>query len=229
MFLKLGLRTAVEFDQDWEVSIMTARFAFSRAFAFSRVAFSRVAMGGLLLASFGFLACAGNVTPPSENLADEFAGAPTWVLRGCGALEKPDTICGVGAMGGTRNIALARTTAVARARTAIARTLSTTVKAMIKDYQSTTTGGEKFRESSSDEQHVTDVSKQITDVALPGAEMRDMWVSQSRTVYALVVLDVEKFQASVNELKDLSADVRRAIDKRARDAFNELDRHARHR
>ena len=75
-------------------------------------------------------------------------------------------------MGGTRNIALARTTAVARGRT----------------------------------------------------EMKELWVSRNATVYALVVLDVEKFRGSVDEMETLSEDVRRAIDERARDAFQDLDR-----
>ena len=129
-------------------------------------------------------------------------------------------------MGGTRNISLARTTAVARGRVELARTLQVKVKAMLKDYQATTTGGEQFREASSDEQHVLDVSKQITDTALTGTEMRELWVSQNGTLYALVVLDVEKFRASLKQMEDLDEEVRRAIDERARAAFEDLDRHA---
>ena len=90
---------------------------------------------------------------------------------------------------------------------------------MIKDYQATTAGGEM----SSDEQHVVDVSKQITDFSLSGTEMKDLWISRSGTVYAMVVLDVEKFTDSVSKMKTLSKELREAIEERARAAFDELD------
>ncbi len=187
---------------------------------------ARALLGFVVIASLGAFGCGKSlVKPPSETLPGEFAGAPDWVVRGCdayGGSKKGVYICGVGSMGGTRNISLARTTAVARGRTEIARSLQVTVKAMIKDYQSTTTGGEQFGTAASDEQNVTDVSKQITDFSLAGPEMKEVWVSQNGTLYALVVLDLAKFQQSVKEMKNLSQEIRQAIEERAKDAFSEL-------
>ena len=182
----------------------------------------RALLGSIAMASVVMFACASNVTPPSEAMPDEFAGAPDWVVRGCDGLEGDRQICGVGSMGGTNNISLARTTAVARGRTEIARTLETRVKAMLKDYQSTTTGGQEFRNAAVDEQHIEDVSKQITDFSLSGTEMKELWISRSGTVYAVVVLDVEKFTDSVSKMKTLSNELRAAIEERARASFEEL-------
>ena len=180
----------------------------------------------ILTASLGALSCASHVTSPGEAMPEEFAGGPEWLVKGCGAVESDadhGVICGIGSMGGTRNISLARTTAVARGRTEIARALQVKVKAMVKDYQATTTGGEDFRLAAADEQHVVDVSKQITDFTLAGTEMQDMWISRAGTVYALVVLDLDKFKDSVRQMTNLSEEIRKAVDLRAKAAFAELD------
>jgi hypothetical protein len=191
---------------------------------------SRALLGCALIAILGLVACAStpekDILEPEDVMPEEFAGAPSWVIEGCHALdgdERGKLICGVGSMGGSRNISLMRTTALARGRTEIARTLEVQVKAMLKDYQATTTGGEEFGTAASDEQHVIDVSKQITDFSLSGTEMKDSWVSRSGTFYALVVLDVERFKDSVNEMKELSASVREAVQKRAEANWGELD------
>ena len=115
------------------------------------------------------------------------------------------------------------TAAQGRGRTAIARSLDLHVKAMLKDYQATTTGGEEFGEAASDEQHIVDVSKQITNMSLSGTEMTDSWISQTGTYYALVALDVEKFSDAVSRMDQLSESVRRAVVERAEDSFRELN------
>jgi len=113
-------------------------------------------------------------------------------------------------MGGTRNVALARSTAIARARTEISRTLTVQVEAMIKDYQSTTTGGAEFGAAANDEQHITDVSRQITDHSLAGTELVDSWISERGTFYALVALDAERFKDAISQMRQLSEGVRPA-------------------
>jgi hypothetical protein len=163
---------------------------------------------------------------PREAMQGEFAGAPDWVIRGCASYwgdDASENICGVGSAGGSRNISLMRTTAIGRGRTEIARTLQTKVKAMLKDYASTTTGGEEFGMAANDEQHIVDVSKQITDISLSGTEMTDSWISQNGTFYALVALDLEKFEDSVRRMDQLSESVRKAVVERAEQSFAELD------
>lgn len=172
-------------------------------------------------------ACASTPEPPGNLVADELANAPEWVRKGCGSFwddEDDRRICGVGSVGGTRNAGLARSGALARARTEIARTLQVQVESMLKDYQATTTGGQDFGAAASDDQHLVDVSRQVTDMSLSGTELVDSWISDSGTFYALVALDAERFKDAVSKMQNLSEGVRRAVIERADEAFDDLDR-----
>ncbi len=180
----------------------------------------------MTFASLGAFACASNTTEPADAMPNEFAGAPQWVIQGCSAYpgeEVPTKICGVGSFVGSRNISLARTAAMARGRTEIARTLGIKVKSMLKDYQATTTGGQEFGNSASDEQHIVDVSKQLTDISLSGTEIRDTWISGAGTYYTLMVLDVNRFRDSLNRMNQLSDGLRKAISDRADASFSEMN------
>ena len=169
----------------------------------------------LILASCG----SAPTTQTGKAVANEFDGAPKWVLGGASTGKQ---ICGVGSANGSRNVSIMRTTAMGRGRTEIGRMLGTKVQAMLKDYQSTTTGGEEFGNAANDEQHVVDVAKQITDMTLAGTEQKDSWVSNSGTLYALMCLDVEKFLNAVSGMSQLSESVRKAVVERAEKAFDEL-------
>lgn len=181
------------------------------------------------LAGLGSSGCAHSsqteVLPPSEVLPGEFAGAPEWVTQGCARYwgDEGARMCAVGSMGGTRNVSLARAGAVGRGRTEIARALETRVKAMLKDYQANTTGGEEFLTAAADEQHIVDAARQITDASLSGTEMQDTWLSGSGTLYALVALDLERFEDAVARMEQLDERVRQAVIERADEAFRELD------
>ena len=191
----------------------------------ARALLSAIAIGALSLS-----ACSSTrekaVTPPAEHMPTAFAGAPDCVAKGGAAYPGDDGNaypCGVGSAGGPNNPSMMRKAAVARARTEIARTLGVKVQSMLKDYQATTTGGEEFGTAAADEQHIVDVSKQITNFSLSGTEHRDTWISNSGTWYALVVLDVEKFEDSVGKMNNLSENIRKAVQERAEAAFDELD------
>lgn len=190
-----------------------------------------VVLAVLALAALSVSGCAKHPPKPKapgEGFASEMAGAPDWITKNCetywGKKAKMDgKVCAVGSVGGTRNITMARQGAVARARTEIARTLEVRVAAMLKDYQATVTGGEGFGMEASDEQYIVDVSKQITQLNLSGTELVETWISPNGTVFALVVLDVEKFKDIVNKATNLSEAVRKAVVERAEKAFQELD------
>ena len=53
--------------------------------------------------------------------------------------------------------------------------------------------------------------------------MKEMWISQSGTIYSLVSFDAEAFQDSVRKMSQLSEGIRKAVDERADSAFRELD------
>ena len=191
---------------------------------------SRAALLVAIIASIGAFACASAPERTAEEqlgpMAGELANAPDWVTRGCSAFwgdENPAKICGVGSAGGSRNHALMVTAAQGRGRTSIARSLDLHVKAMLKDYQATTTGGEEFGTAASDEQHIVDVSKQLTDIDLVGVEQQDMWISPSGQVYVLMVYNAEKFSMAVSGMKNLSEQIRTAVIERADESFRELD------
>ena len=59
---------------------------------------------------------------------------------------------------------------------------------MLKDYQATTTGGQNFGNAASDEQHIEEVSKQLTNSVLRGTEVAEIFAGEDGTVFALVVL-----------------------------------------
>jgi len=192
--------------------------------------FSRAGLFAALLVSLTALACGSTQGPdevtPLNQSAGDLAGAPNWILRGCHAFwgdEAVAMLCGVGSVSGTRNHSLAVSGARARGRTEIARVLDTKVRAMLKDYQATTTGGEEFGTAANDEQHLVDVSKQLTDIELTGVEQRDMWISPAGVVYVLMVYDAEKFKDTVSQMSQLSESVRKAVVERADVSFAELD------
>jgi hypothetical protein len=192
--------------------------------------YSRAGLFAALILSLAALACSSTKGPeevtPLNPAVGDLAGAPDWILRGCSAFwgdDTPSMLCGVGSVSGTRNHSLAVSGARARGRTEIARVLDTKVRAMLKDYQATTTGGEEFGTAANDEQHLVDVSKQLTDIELTGVEQRDMWISPSGVVYVLMVYDAEKFKDTVSQMSQLSESVRKAVVERAEASFQELD------
>lgn len=170
-----------------------------------------------------FTACGSSEEKQNTGSAvkNELEGAPDWVM---GNENTSKQICGVGSAAGTRNASLARTAAMGRGRTEIARTLQVQVKSMLKDYQSTTTGGEAFGQAANDEQHIEDVSKQITDTTLTGSELRKTWISNPGTLYVLMCIDLQKFKDALNNMSQLNEQVRAAVVERADKAFEALDK-----
>src|SRR3954453_12539935 len=80
------------------------------------------------------------VTPDSGPLAGELVDAtgktaPQWVTAPATYRKDMDgqkVVCGEGSIGGTANMNMAQDASAGRARTALARTLETKVKAMLK-------------------------------------------------------------------------------------------------
>jgi len=176
----------------------------------------------LLSLVFVFTGCGGGGPKPMDDvISNELDGAPDWVIQGRGDNDK--MVYGVGSAGGSKNVALMRSTALGRARTEIARQLDLKVKSMLKDYQSTTTGGEYFGQAANDEQHIEDVSKQITDINLSGTRQEETWISKTGTMYVLVSLDIDAFKKAVDGMTQLNEEIRSAVVERADKAFAELD------
>ena len=187
---------------------------------------------GTTLALFVLTAVACSTPEPpkppgsvAEVIPYELSGAPEWVKKSCENYWDDDDdahLCAVGAVAGTRATSLARTAAIARARTALARSIETTVQGLLKDYQATSTGGEDFGSLASDEQYITDTSKQITDISLAGTKFQNSWVAPSGTMWVLVSLDLSTFEEALKRDMSLPESERTAIAERAKEAFAEL-------
>jgi LPP20 lipoprotein len=185
--------------------------------------FGLLSRGTLSLALLGIVVgCGSAPAKPKNALQAELVGSPAWVRGPCQAgLPDKKAVCGKGSVSGMTNISLANSASEARARTELARSLQTRVKAMMKDYQAATQGGPENKTAS--EQHIEDVSKQITDTTLSGTRLQETWISDSGTVWALVVLDTDSFKDSLTQMKGLDDRERAAIIHRADKAFSELD------
>lgn len=181
---------------------------------------------GLVLAALLGAACGGNGTaPPPISAMGPLAGAPDWVMEDCSAHWPDDDsgrICGVGSVVGTRNISLARTTAIGRARSEIGRTLQTKVRSMLEDY-SNSDDAQDFGAGDDRARYIQDVSKQITQLTLSGSSLEDTWVGPDGTLYTLVALDVDGFRNALDQLTSLSPPIREAVKARADSAFREAD------
>ncbi len=178
----------------------------------------------LITVALIFVGCGGNDGPKintDSELGQEFIGAPEWVIEGRGQENKK--IYGVGSVNGTKNIALARSSAQGRGRTEIARSLQLKVKSMLKDYQASSTGGEEFNKNAWDEQYIEDTSKQITDISLSGTVQENTWMSGTGTLWILMAMDVERFKDSIKKMGTLSEGMRDYIAANAARSFAELD------
>jgi len=164
-------------------------------------------------ASLGALLCfgCGSDQVKSDGVPEN---TPKW------ALTPPDA-CGVGIAKHRGNLGMAKTTAEARGRDALARELATKVEGMIKDYQqSGETDGKDFTE-----ELTTQVSRQIVDQTLVGTRTRIAHVSQEedKQYYALVCLDPEAFAGAFDRMNQLSQKQRAALKARSEAEFKDLD------
>lgn len=174
-----------------------------------------------LMALLTWMGCASTTTP-DEQRPNDFAGAPSWVIQGCGAYwenEEGARICGVGDAQIGSSMSIARTKATARARAEISRTLETKVQNMVKDYQEQTADGES--EMTAEQFTATTVS--LSKATLNGTSVHDSWVSPNGQLYMLVALDVEAFNNSLGEMSEMSSQLRAFIESRSRKSFAELD------
>jgi hypothetical protein len=183
----------------------------------------RLFLGAAALAAvIATAGCGKDVTTPDEQLPNEFAGAPTWVLQGCSAYWGDDggaRICGVGDAQIGRSMSIARTKATSRARAEISRTLETKVKNMIKDYQEQVADGES--EMTAEQYNETTIS--LSKATLNGTTVQDTWISPTSELYILVGLDVEAFENSVKQMDQMSDKLRTFIEARAKKSFEQLD------
>lgn len=181
-------------------------------------------LSSLLLGLAMLAGCGGGdpapETDPGIYIAEELRGAPAWVIRGAG--DDPEKIYGLGSFTGSRDLGLARDTALARARNDIVLQIQAQVRSLLESYQATTTGGSEFGEAANDEQHVENMVAQVGKMDLSGARMDQQWMSPTRTLWVLASVDVEEFSNKVDAMSQLSERVREDVVERAREGQGRL-------
>lgn len=175
------------------------------------------------LTMIAFLAVGCSSGPP-ERITLEKADAPDWVVKGGRAKEDSNgkAFYGVGSASGIKNFSLQRTAADDRARNDIAKVFEFYTKSLTKDYQASTTSGDFS--ASSEEQNVESAIKTVTSATLSGVQIIDHWEHPYRNeMFSLARLDLEKFKENLDQYKELSEAVRKAVKQRADKLHEEME------
>ena len=166
------------------------------------------------------IACAKPNQTASTDMTDitnALADAPIWLTEGCrlhwkNEQARDSIVCGVGSAEPNRNRVAARETAIARARSAIARSIKVTIESLVRIEDTATGDGE-----------INSIVHQLTSASLPGCQLESVWQSRTGEVHALVSLQVAKVQRSVRTTSALSLAAREDLARRAADAFAAMD------
>ena len=175
----------------------------------------------LLLTMLG--ACTS--TPePTRTTMEEYA-PPEWVMKSSGAFEDSNgkVFYGVGSASGIKNFSLQRTAADDRARNDLAKVFEFYTKSLTKDYMAHTMAGKM--NTSSEEQKVDVAIKTVTSATLTGVMIIDHWEHPGRNeLFSLARLDLQTFKNSLDEYKELSKEVRKAIKERADKLHEDMEK-----
>jgi hypothetical protein len=154
------------------------------------------------------LGCAGGPAPEIHTARD-LAGAPAWVREGKTAFHgEKGQILGVGA-------SAAALEAQSRGAAEVARMLDRLVQDMVRDYSASV---DRVRPNI-DDQYLARVSRELCEATLSGLTAAETWASPGGVVYALVVLDVQRFKDVASQLVWIDHGLLAALVERADRAF----------
>jgi len=168
------------------------------------------------------LACASagpseSETPPSRSVSEILADAPHWVTSGCRTYwsdpeKRRQIVCGIGSAASNRNRVAARQTAIARARSAVSRSLEVTIESFLRLDEKGKSGA-----------NLDTIVHQLSSTSLRGVQLESVWQAETGEVHALVSLDLDRLQKTVRSSPSLSPAAREDLSLRAADAFAALD------
>jgi hypothetical protein len=186
---------------------------------------TRLLMAAVLIVIVSAAGCGGGSdvppdTDPDTYIAEELRGAPQWVIKGSG--DDADKIYGLGSVTGTRDVGLARNSALNAARQDIALRLRAEVRSLNEVYRASTTGGAEYGSAANDEQHLEEMMAQVGKMDLSGAGMEDMWISATGTMWVLAALDIENLSGQLDKMNQLNERIRQDIVERAREGHGRL-------
>ncbi len=139
----------------------------------------------------------------SIDTAAKKRAKPEWVVRGPGAFKNQGTIVfyGVGSTAPMPNVALQRKTVDLRAREAVASTMKTSVRSMVKDFMEHKADLFKPNGDASSQEIIQYVGQGVTDAELSNCRILDYWEDpDTGSLYALAKLDLnDGFYGSYKE------------------------------
>ncbi len=162
---------------------------------------ARSAAALLLLPFLGLAGCVGAPTISFD--------APAWVTRGSGVFQDArggKEIYGVGSIAGVRNRALAVAAADERALAEVARTVTSLVVALHRDYQASSSAGEF------NEQAVRQGLTSFTKTLITNSVIVDHWKSPADgTLYSLVKMDTAQLPEVAARTKNFDPALREFV------------------
>lgn len=174
-------------------------------------------MRNWLMLLLGVVVLAGCSSQRSIESDLGLSDAPDWVNIGTQAVEDEEgrLLQGVGMAASMNDPSLQRSTADNRARTEIARVLSTYVDSTIKDYSATT--------GSDNSANIEQALQSSTRTALSGARIIARWLDpDSGSLYSFAELDMQQLETLLSTSTALSAELQKYIADNADRDFQQL-------
>lgn len=173
-----------------------------------------------LLISLAILvsACASKTMVESDL---DIAGAPDWVNKGTQYLNDRDgrLFHGVGEAAEVSSQSLQKSTSDNRARTEVARILSSYMDAVSSDYSSAASSDG----SGMSEQALSQQIKAVTMVNLSGVKIIARWKDKkTKIIYSLAELDLKRVNNTINTTKNMNSDLKRYISVNGTNIFDKM-------
>lgn len=161
----------------------------------------------LAVLTMGLAACGGKTTVESDL---GIKGAPDWVNEGTNMLNDRDgrLFHGVGSAPPMNDMNLQKSVADNRARSEIARVLSTYMEVVSSDYLASTGSGA----SALTEQSVSREINAVTKINLSGAKVIGRWRDKrTNVIYSIVELDMKHVKDVVSKVDQMNDGLRSFI------------------
>lgn len=168
--------------------------------------------------------------PIGDIAIQDVKDAPKWITnKGAAFSGERRVLYGVGSSTGVAHSTLRRQAAEAQARKDIALTLQVYVAGLQKQFMASTTAG--AMDKVSEEQHIQDTMKQVTNATLTGVDIVEYWEYRpGKEAYALARLDIERIAkvmegmaSASSQYKELDEKMREFVRKNADKAHDELN------
>lgn len=178
-------------------------------------------LGASLIAAALALAggCGGGKTVVESDM--KIKRAPDWVNEGTNTLNSKDgrLFHGIGSAPKMGDLELQRSTAENRARSEVARILSSYMDVVSKDYVAAAKAGT----ATENQQSVSRSIENITKINLTGVKIIANWRDEKEgTVYSLAELDMKYVKDIVKSTQDMNSDLRMHFDQNADNVFDKM-------